>query len=173
MFALAAMLAAIFDIAHLVGIAAAKHLVHETVIVAGIVTRMDVFEPVPVIDKDLFEDVPALSRFDNHQVAPSEGGWDMLRVQPVYHVSPAPSNPLIGLHPGMLTHIPSPGITGTSGQPKNENSYTMNISSHPRVRWRSLTNTQGLPCHRLPIMPSQNVSMHVPAPHSHTPGDDA
>jgi len=38
MFALAAMLAAIFDIAHLVGIAAAKHLVHETVIVAGIVT---------------------------------------------------------------------------------------------------------------------------------------
>ena len=123
MFALAAMLAAIFDIAHLVGIAAAKHLVHETVIVAGIVTRMDVFEPVPVIDKDLFEDVPALSRFDNHQVAPSEGGWDMLRVQPVYHVSPAPSNPLIGLHPGMLTHIPSPGITGTSGQPKNENSF--------------------------------------------------
>ncbi len=97
MFALAAMLAAIFDIAHLVGIAAAKHLVHETVIVAGIVTRMDVFEPVPVIDKDLFEDVPALSRFDNHQVAPSEGGWDMLRVQLVYHVSPAPSNPLIGL----------------------------------------------------------------------------
>src|SRR6266446_5744118 len=127
MFALAAMLAAIFDIAHLVGIAAAKHLVHETVIVAGIVTRMDVFEPVPVIDKDLFEDVPALSRFDNHQVAPSEGGWDMLRVQPVYHVSPAPSNPLIGLHPGMLTHIPSPGITGTSGQPKNENSYTIQI----------------------------------------------
>jgi len=51
----------------------------------------------------------------------------MLRVQPVYHVSPAPSNPLIGLHPGMLTHIPSPGITGTSGQPKNENSYTIQL----------------------------------------------
>jgi len=90
-----------------------------------------VFEPVPVIDKDLFEDVPALSRFDNHQVAPSEGGWDMLRVQPVYHVSPAPSNPLIGLHPGMLTHIPSPGITGTSGQPKNENSYTIKTIIRP------------------------------------------
>src|SRR5262244_412488 len=38
-----------------------------------------------------------------------------------------------------------------------------NISSHPQVRWRSLTNTQGLPRHRLPIMPSQNVSSHVPS----------
>src|SRR4029434_6657487 len=38
----------------------------------------------------------------------------------------------------------------------------MNISSPPRVRWRSSTTPQGLPRHRLPIMPSQNVSVHVP-----------
>src|SRR5262245_2415509 len=38
-----------------------------------------------------------------------------------------------------------------------------NISSPPQVRWRSSTNTQGLPRHRLPIMPSQNVSSHVPS----------
>src|SRR5229473_4556802 len=44
----------------------------------------------------------------------------------------------------------------------------MNISSPPRVRWRSLTNTQGLPRHRLPLMPSQNVSGPVPSRHSHT-----
>src|SRR5262245_14965806 len=40
-----------------------------------------------------------------------------------------------------------------------------NISSHPRVRWRSLTNTQGLPLYRLSIMPSQNTSMPIPSPH--------
>src|SRR5262249_44447040 len=43
-----------------------------------------------------------------------------------------------------------------------------NISSHLRVRWRSSTNTQGLPRYRLPIMPSQNVSSHVPGRHSNT-----
>ena len=43
-----------------------------------------------------------------------------------------------------------------------------NISLHLRVRWRSSTNTQGLPRYRLPIMPSQNVSLHVPSCHSST-----
>src|SRR5260370_19608730 len=39
--ALATMLTAILDITHLVGIPAAEHLVHETIIVAGIVARVD------------------------------------------------------------------------------------------------------------------------------------
>ena len=39
-----------------------------------------------------------------------------------------------------------------------------NIPSNPQVCLRSLTNTQGLPHHRLPIMPSQNASSHVPSP---------
>jgi hypothetical protein len=43
-----------------------------------------------------------------------------------------------------------------------------NISSHLRVRWRSSTHTQGLPRYRLPLMPSQNVSSHVPCRHSRT-----
>jgi transposase len=43
-----------------------------------------------------------------------------------------------------------------------------NISSHRRVRWRSLTNTQGLPRYRLPLMPAQHVSRHVPSRHSRT-----
>src|SRR6266545_3431931 len=42
------------------------------------------------------------------------------------------------------------------------------ISSHPQVRLRSSTNTQGLPHHRLPLMPSQHVSSHVPSRHSRT-----
>src|SRR5919108_2191215 len=37
-----------------------------------------------------------------------------------------------------------------------------NISSHLQVRLRSLTNTQGLPSHRLSIMPSQNASLAGP-----------
>src|SRR5438477_610165 len=43
-----------------------------------------------------------------------------------------------------------------------------NISSPPRVRWRSSTHTQGLPRYRLSIMPAQNVSSHVPSCHSST-----
>ena len=38
-----------------------------------------------------------------------------------------------------------------------------NIPSTPRVHLRSSTTPQGLPRHRLPIMPSQNASMHVPS----------
>src|SRR5215510_14468276 len=38
-----------------------------------------------------------------------------------------------------------------------------NLSSHPPVRWRLATHTQGLPCPRLPLMPAQNVSSHVPS----------
>src|SRR5438128_11568752 len=75
---LATMLTVIRDRAHLVGIAAVEHLVYETVIVAGvivagIVTRVDVFEAIPVIDKDLFEDVGVLRRCCHHQIAPSKG----------------------------------------------------------------------------------------------------
>jgi hypothetical protein len=39
-----------------------------------------------------------------------------------------------------------------------------NISSHPRVRLRSLTHTQGLPLCRLSLMPSQNTSRHSITP---------
>ncbi len=43
-----------------------------------------------------------------------------------------------------------------------------NLPSTPRVCLCSLTHTQGLPRHRLPLMPSQNASLHVPAHHSST-----
>jgi len=36
------------------------------------------------------------------------------------------------------------------------------LASSPRVRLRSRTNTQGLPSHRLTILPSLNASMHAP-----------
>src|SRR4029453_522462 len=44
-----------------------------------------------------------------------------------------------------------------------------NISSPLGVCWRSLTNSQGLPRHRLPLMLSQNVSMPVLSRHAYAP----
>src|SRR5438128_31270 len=70
---LATMLTVILERAHRVGMAAVEHLVYETVIVAGIVTRVDVFEAIPVLDKDRFEDVGVLRRCCHHQIAPSKG----------------------------------------------------------------------------------------------------
>jgi hypothetical protein len=54
-----------------------------------------------MIRKDLFEDVPVLPGFDDHQVAPSKGIGicRMFRVKGLYHISPSPSTP----------HRPSPG----------------------------------------------------------------
>jgi hypothetical protein len=56
--------------------------------VARMVTRIDTCEPVPVLDKDLFEEVPVLRRGCNHQGAPSRGG-SMFAVQLFYHTSSA------------------------------------------------------------------------------------
>jgi len=88
MFALSTLQTAIFDIAHLLWVPTPEHLVHEAIIVALIVARMDAFEPVPVVDKYLFEDVPVPRRFCTHQGAPS---WDvgMFAVKLFYHASPA------------------------------------------------------------------------------------
>jgi len=122
---LATMLTVILEIPHLVGIAAVEHLVNETVIVAGIVARVDVFEAIPVIDKDLCEDVGVLRRCCHHQIVPSKGYWVLgnraflPRLTLCVHT-------LIGLHRGTLTPLSRPADTGISGQMENEFSYTMN-----------------------------------------------
>jgi hypothetical protein len=86
----------VLDIAHIVGVAAVEHLVDETVIVGRVVARTELFKPLPVIDKDLFEDIPVPSRFDNHQIAPSPGvgGWGC----DIFTTSHPLLPPLIGLH---------------------------------------------------------------------------
>ena len=125
MLALATMLTAILDITHLVGIPAAEHLVHETIIVAGIVARVDVFEPLPVLDKDLLEDVPVLSGCCNHQGAPS-WGIGVFAVKRFYHTSPALSTP----HRRSLGHPHPPHLPLSYGDFRgleNENSYTIKI----------------------------------------------
>lgn len=95
MLALSAMLATVLDVAHLIGIATAQHLLHELVIIAGIVARMGEFEDLPMINKDLFEDAPVLAGVDHHHVVPSEssGMLRLLQVTRFYHISPASSTP--------------------------------------------------------------------------------
>jgi len=67
---------AVLDRAHLVGMTTPEHLVHETVIVALIIARIDAFKPVPVLGKELFKDVPALRGLCSHQAAPSWRCWN-------------------------------------------------------------------------------------------------
>ena len=52
----------------------------------------------------------------------------------------------------------------------NEHSMIVSSVSNPRVRPSSSTNTQGLPLHRLTILPSQSSSTHVPWRYCSTSG---
>jgi len=90
--ALATMQTAVGTIAYFLRIPPPEHLVHEAIIVGCIVARIDVLKPVPVLDKDLLEDVPVLRGCYNHAGAPSWGSG-MLAVPLLYHVSPTQSTP--------------------------------------------------------------------------------
>ena len=81
---------AVFDITHLVRIPTPEHLVDEAIIVARMVAWVDACEPVPVLDKDLFEDVPVLRGCCKHQGTPS-GGIGIFAVQ--LFTTPHPLNP--------------------------------------------------------------------------------
>jgi hypothetical protein len=59
--ALATVQTAVCDRAHLRRVPTREHLVDEAIIVALIVARIDTFEPVPVLDKDLLNWLRVLS----------------------------------------------------------------------------------------------------------------
>src|SRR5688572_27279742 len=107
MLALTTVETSILDIAHLVGVATVEHLVDETVRVGRVVARTELFKPLPVIDEDLFEDIPVPRRFDNHQIAPSPGiGYWGLGMWHFYHISPLTSTPhRSSLCPPLPTHL--------------------------------------------------------------------
>jgi hypothetical protein len=73
MLPLATMQTPIFDIPHLLRVPTPEHLVHEAVIVGRMVARIDACEPVPVLGKDLCEDVPVRRGFCSHQAASLRG----------------------------------------------------------------------------------------------------
>src|SRR5215470_8761949 len=102
--ALPTMQTPILDIPYPLRLAACEHLVHKAVIVARIVTWIDVLEPVPVLSKDLFEDVPGRQGFCSHQAASLRGvelcGRTFLS-HPANHIYP-----IIGLHSGTVPYSP-------------------------------------------------------------------
>src|SRR5215813_3245084 len=90
--ALPAIQAPVVDVPYLVRVPACEHLVYKLIIVSLMVPRMASFEAVPVLGKDLLEDVPVLRGCCNHAGAPSWGSG-ILAVQLLYHVSSAQSTP--------------------------------------------------------------------------------
>ena len=100
------------------------------------------FEAIPVIDKDLFEDVGGLSRCCHHQIAPSKG-VGLLGIERFYHVSRSASTPS-SVFTGAPSHpLSRPEATGISGQLKNEFSYTI------KVHDRFFQGCYISPCHRV------------------------
>jgi hypothetical protein len=68
--ALAPLQAAVFAIAHLLRVATRKHLGHQPLLVGCLVARLGVWEPLPVLAKDLLEAVPGPRGCCHHQGAP-------------------------------------------------------------------------------------------------------
>jgi hypothetical protein len=118
-FALATLQTAVLDIAYLLGIPAPEHLVHEAIIVGCLVARVDACEPVPVLGKDLFEEVPGWWGFCNHQAA-SLRGVGLCVIALFYHIPPTTSTPSSALtgarSPTSLTLVPR----GRQGNPQME-----------------------------------------------------
>src|SRR6266516_237016 len=82
----------ICDIPHLVGIPAPEHLRYRAVIVASIVPRVHALEAIPVVGKDLFEEVPGRRSCCSHQAASLQSvGW-WVRVL-FYHIPSMTSTP--------------------------------------------------------------------------------
>src|SRR5216683_7763377 len=113
--ALTALQTAVLDIAHLVGISTPEHLRYQALVVGRLVAWMGVCEPVPVLSKDLLEDIPVPRGLWHHRGAPSWGD-DLLTVQRLYHASSAsstPHRPVLG-QPSLASFIlESRGLPGS------------------------------------------------------------
>src|SRR5712691_8638095 len=82
----------ICDIPHLVGIPAPEHLRYQAVIVASIVPRVHALEAIPVVGKDLFEEVPGRRSCCSHQAASLQSvGWWVIAL--FYHLPSMTSTP--------------------------------------------------------------------------------
>ena len=64
--ALSTIEASVVEVADLLGIATAEHLLDQFVIVSVIITGIELLKFIPVVMKDLFKDVPSGSAFSFH-----------------------------------------------------------------------------------------------------------
>src|SRR5215813_11491490 len=125
MLPLATLLAAVFDITHLVGVATREHLGYQAIVVRGLIPRVGVLKRLPVIDKDLLEDTPVPRGFGHHRVAPSWGDR-IVTVKRLYHGLATSSTPHQPVH-GQPHYPRSSLINGSFRDRENEKSYTMHI----------------------------------------------
>src|SRR5215831_1996187 len=133
--ALPAIQAPVVDVPYLVRVPACEHLVYKLIIVALMVPRMASCEAVPVLGKDLLEDVPILRGCCNHAGAPSWGSG-IFAVQLLYHVSSAQSTPF---GQNIRTRLPIGGYSSTIARPL----ACLPLPSHPYSASRGIAKPEG------------------------------
>src|SRR5262245_97494 len=143
--ALATVQAAVLGIAYFFRVAARQHLGHQALVVRRLVARMGLLKRLPVVSKDLLEDIPVPRGGCHHRSAPS-GGDQIVAMERLYHASAASSTP----HPASLRYPHPPRLSlmkESLRDPKNANSYTM----HDAPCGRSRRGDRLRPSPQLPI----------------------
>ena len=129
--ALATVQAAIRDRAYFFRVAARQHLGHQAIVIRRLVARMGLLKRLPVVSKDLLEDIPVPRGGCHHRIAPS-GGDQSVAMERLYHASAASSTP----HPASLRY-PHPTRLSLMNESfrdrKNAFSYTTLVSG--KLRW--------------------------------------
>src|SRR5712691_4427991 len=135
--ALATVQAAVRDIAYFFRVAARQHLGHQAIVVCRLVVRMGLLKRLPVVSKDLLEDIPVPRGGCHHRIAPS-GGDQIVAMERLYHAAAASSTP----HPASLRY-PHPTRLSLMNESfrdrKNAFSYTIKIVTSGFA--------QEIPCH--------------------------
>jgi len=80
------------EVPHLFRVATRQHLGHQVIIIGRLVARMGTCKPVPVLSKDLLEDVPVPRGLCQPRVAPT-WGVRLFAVKRLSHGSSASSTP--------------------------------------------------------------------------------
>jgi len=84
--------AAVLALAYFFRVAARQHLGHQALVVRRLVARMGLLKWLPVVRKDLLEDIPIPRGGCHHRIAPS-GGDQIVAMKRLYHASAASSTP--------------------------------------------------------------------------------
>src|SRR5215813_5331964 len=143
MLALSTVQAAVFDVPHLFRVAARQHLGHQVVVVGRLVARMGALKRLPMVSKDLLEDIPVPRGGCYHRIAPSWGD-QLVAVPRLYHASAASSTP----HRPVYAH-PHPLLSSETGATEI-GKMNFPIRSSYNSSWsplasRSFTRTAGEP----------------------------
>src|SRR5215475_1446402 len=102
---------------------------------------MRALEAVPVVSKNLFEEVPGRRSCCSHQAASLQSvGWWVIAL--FYHIPSLTSTPS-AVWTRVLPHFAHPCATGTAGQSQNGKSYAIKVELLPRTVFRALEYVGG------------------------------